>query len=104
MSREQATVVKKYINNILKKEYIKLNTSKYATSIFIVKKSNNKFRVCVDYRIFNAFIIKNQNASSFIKNILIKLYFVKYFNKFNIIVAFNEIRIRENNKKNNIFN
>ena len=39
----------------------------------------------------------------FIKNILIKLCFAKYFNKFNIIVAFNKIRIRENDEKKTTF-
>ena len=103
LSREQVTIVKKYINDILKKEYIKSNISKYATSVLIVKKLNDEFRICVNYRIFNAFIIKNRNALSLVKNILIKLCFAKYFNKFNIIATFNEIQMRESDKKKTTF-
>lgn len=95
--------MKKYIDDILKKEYIKSNTFEYAISIFIIKKSKNELRMCVDYRVLNAFIIKNRNASFLIKNILTKLYFVKYYNKFDIITTFNEIRMRKNDKKKRRF-
>ena len=98
-------IVKKYIDEMLNKNYIKFNTSKYVVSILIVKKSNDEFKICVDYKTLNAFTIKNRNVFSLIKNILIKLYFVKYYNKFDIIATFNEIKIRENNeKKNDFFN
>ena len=88
---------------MLNKNYIKLNTSKYVVSILIVKKSNDEFRMCVDYKTLNAFTIKNRNVFSLIKNILIKLCFVKYYNKFDIIAAFNEIKMRKNDEKKTIF-
>ena len=88
---------------MLSKNYIKFNTSKYVVSILIVKKSNDDLKVCVDYKTLNALMIKNRNASSLIKNILIKLCFVKYYNKFDIIATFNEIKMRENDEKKTIF-
>ena len=96
-------IVKKYIDEMLSKSYIKFNTSKYVVSILIVKKSNDDLKVCVDYKTLNAFTIKNRNVSSLIKNTLIKLCFVKYYNKFDIIEAFNEIKMRENDEKKTIF-
>ena len=38
-----------------------------------------------------------------IKNTLIKLYIVKVYNKFNIIIIFNEIRVKESYKEKIIF-
>ena len=84
---------------MLNKKYIKLNTSNYAIFVFIVKKSKKKLKMCVNYRAFNAFIIKNRNASSLIKNILTKFCVAKYFSKFDIITTFNEIKMRKKNEK-----
>ena len=54
-------MVKRYINNILKKKYIKFNIFLYAALVLIVKKPNGKLRVCVNYKAFNALTIKNRN-------------------------------------------
>ena len=97
--KEQAAMIKQYINDMLNKKYIKFSTSKYATSILIIKKSNEKLRICVNYKALNDLIIKNRNAFSLIRDTLIKLFFVKYFNKFDIITTFNEIRMRQENEK-----
>ena len=96
--REQISIIKKYIDKILKKKFIKFNYSLYTTLILIVKKLESDFRVCIDYRALNIFTIKNKNVSSLIREILAKLYLVKYFNKFDIIVVFNEIRIKKTKK------
>ena len=77
---------------MLEKNFIKKNTSHYATSMFIIKKFDEKFRVCVDYKTLNVLIIKNRNAFSLIKKTLIKLCLIKIYNKFDIIATFNEIK------------
>ena len=56
-----------------------------------MKKFDKKLRFYIDYKIFNIFIILNQNVLLLIKKILIKFYAIKIYNKFNIIIAFNEI-------------
>ena len=91
--------MKKYLNKILNKNYIRFNISFYAILIFIVKKPNKEFKVYINYKIFNAFIILNRNISLFIKERLFKLYIIKIYNKFIIIIIFNEIRIKKNYKK-----
>ena len=87
------------MNEMFNKKYIKSNIFSYAASIFIIKKLNEEFRICIDYRTLNFLIIKNRNTFSLIKEILIKLYVVKIFNKFDIITIFNEIRIKKEMKK-----
>ena len=95
--------MKKYIDDILNKNFIKLNTFWYVASILIIKKLDKKFRVCVDYKALNNFIIKNRNVFSLIKDTLTRLCKIKWYNKFDIIVVFNEIRIRESDEKKTIF-
>ena len=55
--------------------------------------------MCMNYRTFNTLTIKNKNVSSFIRKTLTRLCSMKYFNKFDIIVVFNEIRVRKNDEK-----
>ena len=88
---------------MLSKKYIRFSTSKYVASILIMKKLNNELRICVDYKALNEFIIKNRNAPFLIRDTLAKLCFVKYFSKFDIIVIFNEIRMRHDDKKKTAF-
>ena len=96
LSREQILIMKKYIDDMFKKKFIRLNNFEYVVSIFIMKKfEKKKMRVCVDYRILNILIIKNKNALFLIRDTLIRLCKIKIFNKFDIITTFNEIRIKK---------
>lgn len=83
---------------MLKKSFIRKSIFQYATSIFIMKKSKKKLKICVDYKTLNVLTIKNRNASSLIKKTLIKLCSIKIYNKFDIIVVFNEIRMKKNDE------
>ena len=84
---------------MLKKRYIRLSTLSYAALILIVKKLDKELCIYIDYRTLNALIIKNKNISPLIREIMIKLYVAKVFIKFDIIVIFNEIRIKEDNEE-----
>ncbi len=59
--------------------------------------------IYINYRNFNTFTIKNCNTLLLIREILQKLYKIKYYNKFDIIVVFNKIRIYFNNKYKIVF-
>ena len=88
---------------MLKKKYIQLNISLYIVFIFIIKKFNERFKLYINYRTFNTFIVLNRNASPLIKKILIKFYAIRIYNKFDIIIIFNEIRIKKDHKKRIFF-
>ena len=103
LSRDQAFVVKKYIDDMLGKGYIRPSTSDYAAPVLIVKKPDGGLRVCVDYRALNALTVKNRNAPPLIRDTLARLCSAKYFSKFDIIAAFNEIRMRQGDEKKTAF-
>ena len=88
---------------MLKKGYIQFNKLLNVVFIFIVKKFNKEFRFYINYRTLNAFIVFNRNAFSLIKKLFIKLYTIRIYNKFDIIIIFNNIRIKENYKKKTNF-
>ena len=85
------------------KGYIRFNISFYAAFVLIVKKPDKRWRLYIDYRVFNAFIILNRNALSLIKKTLVKFCAAKIYNKFDIITVFNEIRVWKNYKEKIIF-
>jgi len=60
-------------------------------------------RVCVNYKVFNAFTIKNRDILLLIKETLQRLYKTRFYNKFNIIAIFNKIRMRSSNKHKIVF-
>ena len=88
---------------MLNKNFIRFSYFDYFFSVLIVKKSENEFKVCVDYKVLNVLTIKNRNTSSFIREILIKLCAVKIYIKFDIIATFNEIRIKKENEHKIVF-
>ena len=88
---------------MLRKEYIRSNKSSYVASVLIMKKLNEDLRVCIDYRALNALTVKDRNVSSLIKKIMTRLCAARIYNKFNIIIAFNEIRMKKNHEERTIF-
>jgi hypothetical protein len=83
---------------MLGKGYIRPSSLPYIVPVLVIKISERGLRVYVDYRALNAFTIKNRNAPSLIRDTLSRLCKAKIYTKFDIIAAFNEIRIKEGDK------
>ncbi len=96
-------MVKEYIDKITAKKFIKFNNSSYTAPILVVKKSKKRLKTYIDYRILNTFTIKNRNALLLIKKTLSRLYKIKYYSKFDVIAAFNKIRVKEGDKEKTVF-
>ena len=101
--KNQILIIKTYVNEILKKKFIRSNSFRFATFVLIIKKFEKKFRICINYKLFNALIIKNRNCFFLIKKTLTRFCAVKYYIKFDVIAVFNEIRIRKNDEKKTTF-
>ena len=88
---------------MLGKDYIRKSTSPYTTPILIVKKLDDSLRICINYRVLNALTIRNRNAPPLIRETLLKLYIAKIYSKFDIIAAFNKIRMKEGYEEKTTF-
>ena len=88
---------------MLGKGYIRPSISPYTTSVLIIKKPDSGLRIYIDYRALNALTIKNRNAPPLIRETLARLYVAKIFTKFNIIAAFNKIRIKAGEEEKTAF-
>jgi hypothetical protein len=61
VSRPELVELKKQIDELLEKGYIKPNTSPWATPVLFVEKKDSTRRMCIDYRALNEVTIKNKN-------------------------------------------
>jgi hypothetical protein len=100
MFEEKLKIVKKYLENNLKKRFIVANRSFFASSVMFMKKTNESLRFCVDYKKLNQLIKKNKYSLSLIDETLIHLKKKKYFIKLNIRQTFHRIRITNVESKN----
>ena len=103
LSRDQALVVKTFVEDMLKRGHIRPSSSQYAAPLLIVKKPEGGLRVCTDYRELNALTIKDRNAPPLIRETLTRLCRAKFYTKLDIILAFNEVRIKEGHEHKTAF-
>ena len=101
--KNQVFVIKTYVNEMLKKNFIRSSFFRFAVFVLIIKKFEKGLRVCINYRSLNALIIKNRNCPSLIRETLARLCAAKYYIKLDVIAAFNEIRIRKGDEKKTAF-
>ncbi len=73
MFEKELKIVKKYLENNLKKEFIIASRSSFVSSIIFMKKTNESLRFCVDYKKLNQLIKKNKYSLSLIDETLTHL-------------------------------
>jgi hypothetical protein len=95
MSLNKLKVLWKYLDNNLEKGFIRASSSPVASLVIFVKKPGGGLQFCVDYRGLNALTIKNRYPIPLLQETLSRLSKAKFYSKFNIIAAFNKLRIAE---------
>jgi hypothetical protein len=96
--KKELQVLREYINENLKKKYIRLSTLLVRYPVLFVPKLNGKLRMCVDYRQFNAITVKNRYILFLIYKMQDKIKGFKIFIKIDIRKGYYKIRIKENKK------
>ena len=104
MSAQELDAVKKYLDEQLAKGFIRPSSSASASPILLVRKPGGGIRVCVDYRALNEITIKNRYPIPLVNETLDRLSNAKVFSKFDIIHAFNRIRMKEGQEWLTAFN
>jgi hypothetical protein len=98
LSTTKLKILKNYIDEYMKKNFIIEFVSSTKVFILFVKKTNDKFLLCVNYKELNEIIIKNRYSLFFINESLNKLFEAKIFIKLNVKDVFHRIRIRKENE------
>jgi hypothetical protein len=95
MSRNELIALKGWLEENLRKGFIRPSSSPAASPVLFVKKADGGLRFCVDYRGLNNISVKDRYPLPLIKESLNNLKGMKYFTKIDIVSAFNNIRMKK---------
>ena len=95
LSPLEQTEVDDFINEQLRKGYIRLSKSPQTSPIFFILKKDLKKRMCTDYRYLNEGTVKNAYPLPLISEIIDKVGNAKVFTKLDLRWGYNNVRIKE---------
>ena len=95
LSREEQEEVSAFIDDQLKKGYIRPSKSEQTSPVFFVPKKNGKKRMVQDYRYLNEHTVKNNYPLPLIAQLVNKLQGTRMFTKMDLRWGYNNIRIKE---------
>jgi hypothetical protein len=85
--------LKKQIDELLEKGYIRLSTSPWATPALFVEKKDGTKRMCIDYRALNEVSIKNKYPLPRIEDLFDQLRGASVFSKIDLGSCYHQLRI-----------
>ncbi len=99
----QKVDMKTWLDDQSSKDFIQVNHFQMIIFVLFIKKLEEELYFCMNYQNLNAITIKNQYSLSLISETLNHLSQAKIFIKLNIISAFNQLWIKEENEAFIIF-
>ena len=94
MQPNELAELKKQLQELLDKGYIRPSTSPWGCPALFVKKKDQSFKMCVDYRPLNAVTIKNKYPLPRIDILFDQLVGAKVFSKIDLRSGYHQIKIR----------
>jgi hypothetical protein len=94
LANNEMDALKEYIDENLKKGYIRRSSSAAGAPIFFVRKKSGELRPVIDYRGLNAVTIKNRHPLPLIHDLITRFNGMKVFSKIDLRGAYNLIRIK----------
>jgi Reverse transcriptase (RNA-dependent DNA polymerase) len=95
LAEGQQELLDEFLTEHLRKGYIKVSNSPYASPFFFVKKKDGKERPVQDYRKLNQITVRNNYPLPLIKELIRQLINKQWFTKFDVRWGYNNIRIKE---------
>ena len=95
MSAPELLVLQKYLKENLAKGFIRASSSPCSSPVLFARKPSGGLRFCVDYRALNAITVKNRYPIPLIQETLDRLAKAVIFSKFDIVAAFNKLRMQK---------
>ena len=103
MSESKLQFVKKFLEEYLKKGFIKASSALCSLCIMLAAKLDRGIRFCVDYKRLNKLTKKDAHPIPLIKEILTQLKKAKIFTKIDICQVFHKLKIAANSENYTMF-
>jgi len=104
LSWQEEEVMKKQLNELLEKGFIRPSKSPYGAPVIFVKKKDGSLRMCVDYRSLNNMTVKNSYPLPRIDEMFDKLHGATIFSSLDCCSGYHQIRVKENDIEKTAFN
>ena len=98
LSVVELEVLRKYIEDYLRRGWIRRSKSSAGAPILFAKKKDGTLRLCVDYRGLNRITIKNRGALPLITESLDRLMKARVYTKLDLREAYHRVRITKGDK------
>ena len=98
LSREEREEVCKFIEEQLRKRYIRFSKSSQMALVFFVEKKDGKKQMVQNYRCLNEQTIKNNYSLSLILDIIENIDTKKVFTKLDLKQGYNNVQIKESDE------
>jgi hypothetical protein len=103
MSKEELLVLRKTLNELLAKGFIRPSTSEAGAPVLFVRKANGGLRFCCDYRSLNAITTADRYPLPLIPETLRNLAGAKWLSKVDVVSAFWKIRMAKGHEHKTAF-
>jgi len=104
MSTTELAVLKKEIDDLLQRGFIRPSTSEYGAPVLFVKKKDGELRMCIDYRQLNNQTIKNKTQMPREDEMTARLVGATRFSKIDLQRAYQHVLIHPQDIKKTAFN
>jgi len=94
MALAELAGLKKQIEDLLEKKFIRPSASPWRALVLLVKKKDDSSRLCVDYRQLNKLIIKNKYPLPRIDDLLDQLKGAGVFSKIDLRFGYHQILVK----------
>jgi len=94
MSASELGELKKQLEELLEKQFIRPSVSPWGAPVLLVKKKDASMRLCVDYRMLNKVIIKNRYPLLRIYDLMDQLVGAEVFSKIDLRSGYHQIRVK----------
>jgi hypothetical protein len=96
-------ILKKYLNENLKREYIQYFINLIETPILFILKKDGSLRLCVDYKGLNKITVKNRHSLLLVGEILNRLNGAAVYTKLDLKKIYYKIRIKKGDEWKTVF-